>query len=343
MNFRCPHFRTGVALTFFLALLAIHLNQLTGPFHLGPLSIALLIGMLAKIWLHIPEEQQSGVTFSARNLLRIGTVLIGVHLNFTLLLNSGASMLLLSISIVISGLFFITWLGRQLKLPSMLSLLIAIDSSICGGSAVAAVAPTIGAQEEEIALVIPLCSLIGMAGMLALSAARHFLNLAPTTFGLLAGSTLHEVAQVMAAVSEVPAAMDVGTVAKLMRVTLLAPAILILTWVLSHKQRKETGLPKKISIRALIDSVWFVFGFLLIGGIHTLLLQHFSPAFIEHIDQQILTLASFLMAMAMAGVGLQVNFHHLQKNGLRAIGVALFGWLFLVAIASIEIHFMKLS
>lgn len=340
MNWRSPHFRTGVALTCFLALLALQLGALPPFVSIGPLAIALVAGMLARRALHIPEEQRSGINFSAKYFLRMGTVLIGARLNFDLLLHAGPTMLLLTLSIVAGGLLFIPLLGRCFKLPSMLSLLIAIDSSICGGSAVAAIAPTIGAQEEEIALVIPLCSLVGMTAMFALSAARHFFHLIPTTFGLLAGGTLHEVAQVMAAVSSVPGALEVGTATKFMRVILLAPAMLLLSWFLSCPKSNKSAKSKKISLRALIDAVWFVFGFLLIGLINTVA-SHFFPALlIQQMDHHCFTVALFLMAMAMAGVGLQVNFAHLRKNGLRALGVATTGWLFLLALASSEIHFM---
>ena len=341
MKFRSPHFRTGIALTSFLALLAVQLGELPLFVSIGPLAIALVAGMLARIALHIPEEQRTGINFSSKYFLRIGIVLIGVRLNFNSLLHTGPTMVLLTLSIVAGGLLFIPLLGRCFKLPRMLSLLIAIDSSICGGSAVAAIAPSIGACEEEIALVIPLCSLIGMAAMFALSAVRHFFDLIPTTFGLLAGGTLHEVAQVMAAVSSVPEALEIGTATKFMRVILLAPAIFILSWVLSHPKNNKSAKSQKISLRALLDAVWFVFGFLLIGLINTVA-SHFFPALlIEEIDHHCFTVALFLMAMAMAGVGLQVDFTHLRKHGLRSLGVAITGWLFLLALAALEIHVMR--
>lgn len=341
MKWHCPHFRTGVALTCFLALLAVHLDQMMNFFHIGSLSIALLMGMLAQKVLHIPDQQRIGIHFSAKNLLRMGTVLIGVRLDFHSFFHSGFTILLLASSVITGGLFFITWLGRRWRLSPMLSMLIAIDSSICGGSAVAAVGPTIEAKEEEIALIIPLCSLVGMAGMLGLKAVHHFLNFSPTIFGLLAGTTLHEVAQVMAAVLPVPAAIEVGMASKMMRVLLLAPVILILSFILSRKHNKENGTPKKISIRALIDAVWFVCGFLLVGAINSLVTHYFHHPLVATIDQSILLIATFLMTTAMAGVGLQVHFGYLIKNSLRAMGVAIFGWLFLVTLVVIEIAAMK--
>lgn len=167
-----------------------------------------------------------------------------------------------------------------------------------------------------------------------------FFYLTPTTFGLLAGGTLHEVAQVMAAVSSVPGALEIGTATKFMRVILLAPAMLILSWILSHPKNSKFAKPQKMSPRALINATWFVFGFLLLGLTNTLASHLFPLLPIEQIDHHFFTLALFLMAMAMAGIGLQVNFAHLRKNGLRALGVAAAGWLFLLVLAVLEIHFM---
>lgn len=343
MKWHCPHFRTGVALTFFIALLAIHFEEIIPHyFQPGVLTLALLLGIALKQILHIPDEQRTGINFSAKNLLRIGIVLIGVRLDFHSFFHSWLTLFLLASSIVIGGLFFITWLGRQWHLSPMLSLLIAIDSSICGGSAVAAIGETIGAQEEEIALIIPLCSLIGMSGIFILKTIQYLFHLTPEIFGLLAGSTLHEVAQVTAAVLLVPGASSVGMASKMMRVLLLAPTTLILTIFLSYRQQKENGSSIKINISKLFDSIWFVFGILFVGIINNLGIYYFHSPIITVIDHSLLLIATFLMTMAMAAFGLQFHFSYLIKNSHRAIGVAILGWLFLVTLTTIEIYLIKL-
>lgn len=343
MHFRCPHFRRGVALTTGVAVLAIGLSYLPGFSHVGALSLALLLGLAVRGCWGVPAEQAVGISFSARHLLRIGIVLIGVRLNFDLLSQAGPRIFILAASIIVTGLYVITWLGRRCGLPGMQALLLAVDSSICGASAVAAAAPVIRARQEDIALVVPICSLIGTFGLLSLAIVQHALDLTPSTFGILSGATLHEVAQVMAAASIVPNALEAGTVTKLMRVALLAPAVLMLGVVLARRHKGD-GTGKQTSLRGMLGPVWFVFGFLIVGAIHTLARVVF-PHHLDDIDRtgsHLLTISSLLMTMAMAGLGLQVDFAQLRKNALRTTAVALAGWLLLVALACVEIHLLHL-
>ncbi len=329
--------------TALIAVLAFNLAHLPGLEHVGALSLALLMGIAARAFLHVPEHQSVGIGFSAKHLLRIGIVLLGVRLNFDLIMHAGPRILILAVSVILTGLLFITWLGRRAGLPGLLPVILAVDSSICGASAVAATAPVIRAKAEDMALVIPLCSLIGTGGVLALTAMQGILHLAPSTYGVLTGSTLHEVAQVMAAASAVPNALEPGAVTKLMRVLLLAPTVLLLGFLFPAPKGVGAGEPVS-RFAAILKSIWFVFGFVLVGVLNTALLRAF-PGHAETLaamDQHVLTVATFLMGMAMAGLGLQVDFADLRRNGLRTAGVALAGWLVLVSLAAMEIYVMKL-
>jgi uncharacterized integral membrane protein (TIGR00698 family) len=265
-------------------------------------------------------------------LLRLGIILLGVRLNLDLVVHGGWKILFLDMSVIITGLCFITWLGTSLGLDSTLACLIAVDSSICGASAVAAAAPVLRARDDETALVIPLCSLIGTIAVLAFTFAQGMLHLAPQTYGMLTGATLHEVAQVMAAVTAVPGALEMGTVTKLTRVVLLAPAIFFLNgWV----RRSKNGRLREDEAGTPLPKPWFVLGFLLVGIANTLAF-HLLPLARETLldyNRQILVIANFLMAMAMAGMGLQVDFGRLRANGPRAVITAVTGWLLLLTLA----------
>lgn len=344
MKFRCVHFRTGVALTAFIAIVALQIAQVPGLAHIGALSIALLLGIAGRAALHVPESQHVGISFSARQLLRVAIVMLGVRLNFDLVIHAGPRILLLAASVITMGLLLITWLGRRFGLPGMLPLLLAVDSSICGASAVAAAAPVIRAKDHDIALAVPLCSLIGTLGMLGLAAARHIFGLAPATYGVLAGATLHEIAQVLAATAAAPGALELGTITKLTRVCLLVPAVLILGAACARARREAEPEIQNAWQSDLLGSMWFVIGFLLVGAANSLLF-HMLPAqaaAITAADARVLEIATFLMAMAMAGLGLQVDFARIRENGLRAAVVAMAGWLALVALAAVEITGMRL-
>lgn len=334
MKFHCPHFRAGVGLTLLVAIVGWILGDLPGLQRLGPLSIAMLLGLLWRGVMHVPELQRDGISFSARSLLRWGIVLLGVRLDFGLIAQSGWKILILDLIVIAFGILFISWLGRRAGLAGQLPLLLAVGSSICGASAVAAAAPVIRARDKEIALAIPMCGILGTIAALGLTFAQTYLHLSPDTYGILAGSTLHEVAQVMAAASAVPGALQSGTIVKLLRVVLLVPVVFILGQLLRGEDVQAGPVQKP----------WFVGGFLLVGIVNTGLLYglpQWHDLWIR-IDQQMLTVANFLMTMAMAGLGLQVDITSLRSQGLVAIKVAVAGWIVLFIVAVSVIYFLGL-
>lgn len=334
-------FFSGLALTAILAAAGIALARVPGFSHLGALSLTLLLALALKAVVAVPAGWAGGIGFSSRQLLRVGVVLIGVRLDFALVAHAGPRIFLLAGSVVLVGLTVIPWLGRRWGLAGMLPWLIAVDTSICGASAVAAAAPTLRARDEDIALVIPLCSLIGTAGMLGLTFVQSWLPLAPATFGTLAGASLHEVAQVLAATSAVGGSLDTGTLTKLSRVVLLAPAVMTLAFVLARRESSDTHGTRP-SFLHLLRSVWFVLGFFICGALNSFLARVLAPAAHANLDHSALTLATVLMAAAMAGLGLQVDFQRLRHHGLRTASVAIAAWAMILTLAAAEIHFLHL-
>ncbi|MFA6961195.1 MAG: putative sulfate exporter family transporter [Opitutaceae bacterium] len=345
MNPMRGHFLAGVALTALPAAGALGLACVPGPDHLGTLAIALLLGLVVRAFFPVPKEWFGGIGFSARTLLRLGIILLGVRLNLALVAQAGPKILLLDATVITAGLVGINWLGSRLGLDPVIACLIAVNSSICGGSAVAAAAPTLRARDEDVALVIPLCSLIGTAAMLGYTFVQHHWALTPIHYGLLTGSTLHEVAHVMAAVAPFPDAAEIGTVTKLTRVVLLVPTIFILGRIFNRRRNVGVGGAEGVAVGGdeevapVVPKPWFVLGFLLVGVAATLAPKVFPEDrdVLAAINGRMLTAATFLMAMAMAGMGLQVDFARLRANGLRAIGTALLGWVMLATLAVAEI------
>jgi uncharacterized integral membrane protein (TIGR00698 family) len=334
MKFYNPHFRTGIGLTVLLAIFGLVLGSLPGLVRLGPLSVALLLGLAWRAFMHVPEHHHEGISFSAKRLLRWGIILLGVRLDFALIAQSGWKIVILDLIVIGFGVFFITWLGKRAGLAGQLPLLLAVGSSICGASAVAAAAPVIRARDNEIALAIPMCGILGTIAALGMTFAQNYLHLSPNTYGILAGSTLHEVAQVMAASAAVPGALQSGTIVKLLRVVLLVPVIFFLGQMLKSKDAQAAPVQKP----------WFVGGFLLVGIVNTALiygLPQFHAVWAQT-DQQMLTVANFLMTMAMAGLGLQVDISTLRTQGVAAIKVAVAGWIALLTVATGTMYLLGL-
>lgn len=341
MPYRCPHFRTGIALTLCCAVLGLTLARLPFLEMFGPLTITLLLGMLWRAFLHVPEKQHLGIGFSSKTLLRWGIVLLGVRIDFDLLAKAGVSIFILGLGVIILGLFIFNFLGKRFGLKPDLAMLIAIDSSICGASAVAAAAPVLKAKEEDTALVIPIGSIFGSIAVIFYTFLEHWIALSPKIYGILTGATLHEIAQVMAASQAVPGAIEAGTITKLMRVLLLVPVIFLISLnKLRHTNRDEISLGSQM----WKSFPWFILWFLAVGTV-TSLIPHLIPHsanWVESVKVQTLTVSVFLMAMAMAGVGLQVNFIQLRESGLKAIYVAVIGWVMLAGLAYVAIYFMGL-
>jgi len=341
---------------------ALFLEALPVVRHVGALALALLLGLgLRGLWC-VPVAWNAGISWAAKALLRFGIVLLGVRLDLLLVWEAGLSILAISASVVGCGLLGISWLGRRLGLDPVLALLIAVDSSICGGSAVAAAAPAIGARERDIALVVPLCSLLGTVLMLGYTLVQQCWPVSELRYGVMVGATLHEVAQVVAAVTPFAGTVEAGMVAKLSRVALLVPAVSVLGWVWTWRssgvsprtfwrrtcgcgpscavsknspervtrELRQTGRPKR---------PYFVLGFFAVSLANTVLLHAWpeARAVVEAVDGVVLRVAVFIMAMAMAAMGLGTDFSHLRENGLRALACAGLGWLGLAALVVLEI------
>ncbi|KXU34054.1 hypothetical protein AXK11_08960 [Cephaloticoccus primus] len=341
---RIRRFVPALVLVALIASLALWGESLPLLRHVGALALALLLGLGLRVLWRVPEAYVAGVSWAARALLRWGIVLLGVRLDLMLVWEAGVAILAISASVVLCGLIGISWLGRRLGLGPVLAMLIAVDSSICGGSAVAAAAPVVGARERDVALVVPMCSLLGTVLMLGYTVVQQWWPLSELRYGVLVGASLHEVAQVVAAVTPFAGAVEPGMVAKLSRVALLVPAVAVLGWVWGRasggKSREPNAAPaRKVSSAPAAPRPWFVLGFFAVSLANTVFLHAWPEArgLVEQVDGLLLHSAVFLMAMAMAAMGLGTDFAHLRENGLRAFACALLGWLGIAGLVAAEL------
>lgn len=321
-------FILGMGLTLILGLVALWLSPLPGLSIMGSLTIALLLGVTWRAAVGLPKTYVGGVQFSAKKLLRYAIILTGVRLNFGLIASSGLQVLVLDATLIVFGLLFIPWLARKAGLPAGLALLIGVGQSICGASAVmAAASVTPDADDKDASLAVGICGLIGTAGVLLFAISFNLFHLDPHFYALLSGSTLHEIAQVAAAgpVGGLAAA-DLALVVKLTRVVLLAPVIVTLALLFSARSSKQNGTGYKLNLKNL-PLPWFVFGFLLVGALNS------TGLFPKELANAILTVATFLFVMSMAGMGLMLDLAAIRRTGLKALSVAILAFAIFITVS----------
>ncbi len=238
-------------------------------------------------------------------------------------------------------------IGRALRLPRRMAILVACGNSICGNSAIAAVAPVIGADGEDIASSIAFTAVLGVVVVLALPLAVPLIHLSLLQYGVLAGLTVYAVPQVLAATAPVGVmAVHIGTLVKLVRVLMLGPVVLLLS-LFASRLREETDEPAphitagdrpkpgRIAIHHLVP--WFILGFLVLAGIRS------AGLIPEAALAPIAVVANVLTVLSMAALGLGVDVRVVARAGARVTGAVTLSLLGLGGISNGLIRLLNLA
>lgn len=306
----------GLLLTLGLALTAQVLARVPVLSIVGPLVIAILLGMAWRAARGVTAGAVPGIDFSGRILLRTGIVLLGMRLHLGDVVQAGAGSVAIALADIVFGLLVVYGLCRWLGVEARIGMLTACGTAICGAAAVGAVGSQINAREEEVAVSTGIVALLGTGFTVVYTLVYPFLGLSSELYGLFSGATLHEIAHVLAAAAPAgSAALDVAVVAKLTRVALLVPVALLIGWWAARQERGEQQGEgwKKVTLP------WFLFGFLAASGVHSL---GIVPA--DWADR-LVRLAYLLMTMAMAGLGLNADPGAFRRHGTRALTAGLAG------------------
>lgn len=315
----------GLLLCVAIALAAIALEWvellLAGRAWIDVLVIAILIGTGVRSLWAPAQRWQPGIEFSGKVLLEVAVVLLGASLSGQAVSAAGP-VLLAGIALVVALSLIATYaMGRLAGLPRKMALLVASGNSICGNSAIAAVAPVIGARPSDVASAIAFTAVLGVAVVLVLPFAAAPLGLGSSGYGIVAGLTVYAVPQVLAATAPLGSlAVQVGTMVKLVRVLLLGPLVLVLS--VAAGRASGGRLPP---LRRLVP--WFVIGFAAmaiarsLGLIPEVLLEPLSAA------------SAALMIVALAALGLGVDVRSLAAAGPRVSAVVTASLLLLAAMA----------
>jgi len=343
----------GLFLALILALSGQNLSEFIGITLMGlpkspvsPIMMAVLLGILIRNTIGLPESFKAGVKFGLVRVLRAGIVLLGIRLSLGQVGEIGLQSLPVIGVCVVAALIIVTYFGHRLGVSGRLGTLIAVGTSICGATAIVATAPAIGAQDDEVAYAVACIALFGILAMLVYPFAAHWIFAGdPFASGLFLGTAVHDTSQVVGAglvyqqYYSDPQTLDVATVTKLVRNLGMLIVIPVMS-IAYHRQQAESG-------SAMLQKWWamiplFVIGFACMSllrtigdagepGLGMLQPEHWHT-FVTYTKKT----AEFCLAVAMASVGLGTRISDLKNIGIKPLAIGLFSAL-LVGTVSISL------
>ena len=336
-----PENRSGtISGILFVAIFAAAATYIAGlaPIHalgLSPLVIGIVMGIFYANTLHnhIPDAWDTGITFSGKKILRFAIVIYGFRITFQQIMDVGLEGFLVSLIMLSTTFIFGTWLGTKIfGMEKDTSMLTASGASVCGAAAVLATEPVLKAEGHKTAIAVSMVVLFGTISMFLYPvlysaiiepAAKGFLHMTPSQFGIYVGGTIHEVAQVVAVPFSIPNApiemANNAVIVKMTRVIMIAPMLIILGIYLSYSAKKEGE--NSNAVKLVIP--WFAVYFIGVAGFNSF---HLIPQNIVNIINSIDT---FLLTMAMTALGMGTRFSKFKGLGLAPLYTALgmFIWL----------------
>ena len=297
---------------------------------LETLVMAILLGSAVRTFYRPNSRFDTGIHFGAKTLLEIAVVLLGASVSASAIMAQGASLIGGIALVVVIAIIASYSIGRLARLPKKMAILIACGNSICGNSAIAAVAPIIDADGNDVASSIAFTAVLGIAVVLILPIMIPLLNLTVLQYGVFAGLTVYAVPQVLAATTSVSLiSTHIGTLVKLVRVLMLGPVVLTLSMLNSRNSGKRLTLSHM--------APWFIVGFLSLITMRSfnLIPQFFiEPA---HIFSNLLTV------MSMAALGLGVDVRSVARAGYRVTAVVVLSFVTLFVISFVLIKLLGLN
>jgi uncharacterized integral membrane protein (TIGR00698 family) len=314
--------------------------RLLGRGWIDAIVLAILIGAAIRSVRTPPAALRPGVEFSARTLLEIAVVLLGASVSAATVMAIGLGLLAGTAVVVVLALVVSYGIGRLLRLPHRMAVLIACGNAICGNSAIAAVAPVIDADAEDVSAAIAFTAVLGVGVVLLLPLLGAALQMTGVRYGVLAGLTVYAVPQVLAATMPVGAvATQAGTLIKLVRVLMLGPVCLALAILTALRRRENEPVTMSpgsgVALHQLVP--WFIIGFLLMMVARSLAL---IPAGALPIMADA---AKVLTVLSMAALGLSTDVRAVARSGVRIASVVVLSLLALAGLALGLIYLLALA
>jgi len=300
---------------------------------ISDIVIAVLLGLFIRNALGVSERCETGVKFALERVLRFGIILLGLRLSLQDVAATGGEAILLVSTCIAIALSTAYIVGRLFQIPPRLAALIGVGTSICGNTAIVATAPAIGAREEEVSFAVAVITLFGLIAVIIYPLIGQALGLSNAAFGLWAGTAVNDTSQVVAVgAAHSQTALNIATIVKLMRNTIMAPLIIVIGLFLKNSTAPAGVMPSDVP-RGGILIPWFVIGFLTLSLVRTsgisagLLPQDVThPGALQAAATVLNTfdaIAKFAILTALAGVGLGTRLQTVLTIGLKPFTLGL--------------------
>lgn len=307
----------------------------------GPV-IAILAGMVLTLLLKDKTVFEAGIKYTSKKILQYAVILLGFGLNLQVILQTGKQSLPIIISTIATSLIIAYVLHRVMHIPGKISTLVGVGSSICGGSAIAATAPVIDADDEEVAQAISVIFFFNVLAAIlfpTLGAMLGFSTTSGDAFGVFAGTAVNDTSSVTAAASTWDSmyglgseTLDKAVTVKLTRTLAIIPITLVLAFL---RTRKERGNDTKVSIKQV-----FPFFILFFIGASVITTVATSMGVSADVFAPLKELSKFFIIMAMAAIGLNTNIVKLVKTGGKPILMGMACWIGITAVSLLMQHLL---
>jgi uncharacterized integral membrane protein (TIGR00698 family) len=336
----------AITLPIWLIVKSIHQLEVVG----API-MAIVVGMIVTSLMKNKASFQEGINFTSKKILQYAVILLGFGLNLTTVGKVGATSLPIIISTISTSLITAYIMYRVLKTPTKVSMLIGIGSCICGGSAIAATAPIIDANDHEIAQSISVIFLFNVIAAIIFPTLGSMLGLSNTGFGLFAGTAINDTSSVTAAASTWDtlqgtngSVLAYATIVKLTRTLAIIPISLVLSYMRVKNEKKNASNPsEKVSIKKIFPMFILYF---IIASIITTLFTSFTTGntltFANSTFAYLKQLSKFLIVMAMSAIGLNTDIINLIKKGGKPILMGFCCWIAITIVSLVMQNILQI-
>ncbi|MGI6406047.1 MAG: YeiH family protein [Syntrophaceticus sp.] len=310
----------------------------------GPV-IAIIIGIIITLFIKDKNKFESGIRFTSKKILQYAVILLGFGLNLSVVLKTGKQSLPIIVGTIAASLIIALLVHKIMHLPSKMSTLIGVGSSICGGSAIAATAPVIDADDEEVAQSISVIFFFNVLAAIlfpSLGVWLGFSSFSGEAFGVFAGTAINDTSSVTAAAATWDsmynlgsATLDKAVTVKLTRTLAIIPITVALAFLSAKKKKNADGM--KINIKSIFP--FFIIYFVLASIFTTIATSFGVPSSMFTPFKE---LSKFFIILAMAAIGLNTNMVKLVKSGGKPIVLGFCCWVGIIAASLTLQHFLAI-